>query len=126
MGYGVFKMNWSKPWDYKLPSGLGVTTADYMLAYGIRSDLQNAIDNFLTKGKMGPQYESPAAYMNAKVAEAIGLTQNNYTIKYAPPSWDANTAGVNAAYSCFDMLKKLPSSLIDPSVTTSIWDVWNQ
>ena len=116
---------WSKPWDYKLPSGPNVTMADYMLAYRVRTDLLNAIDNFLTHGKMGPQYTDPMSYIDNTVNYAISLTQNNYATKYAPPSWDAAQTGINSAFSCFDMLKQLPSSQVDPSVTTSIWDAWN-
>lgn len=119
-------MDWKKPWDYKLPTGPNVTMADYMLAYKVRTDLLNAIDNFLTAGKMGAAYTDPMSYIDNMISYAFSLTQNNFATRYAPPSWDSQGSGINAAFSCFDMLKQLPSSLIDPSVTTSVYDVWTK
>lgn len=114
-------MTWKHPWDYPLPD-FATNPAEYMLAYDVRSNLQNASLNFL-RVDPDPQFANPQAYLMNMVREAVGLTQNNFAVKYAPPGWDAVKAGFDAAYSCFDFLKQLPVNAGDEK-TVSIYDAW--
>ena len=114
-------MNWLKPWDYPLPDP-AKNMAEYMLAYAVRADLQNADANFLS-GNMGPQYDNPQAYLENMIAYAFSLTQNNFAVKYAPLNWNAVKAGFAAANSCFDWLKQLPIRQGDEN-SPSVYAAW--
>ena len=117
-------MTWLTTADIPVPQlGAFATMADFMLAYGVHSDLMNADSNFLS-GKVGPQYANPGAYIDAKVAEANGLIAHNFKIPYAPVgAWDPEAAGKGAAMSCFSYLLRLPVSAGDAD-TVSVMEAW--
>ncbi len=112
--------DWKKPWDFPLPDP-AVNMAEYMLAFEVRSNLQNSA-NFLS-GLMGPQFASPQAYLENMITFAVSLTQNNFAVKYAPPGWNAVSAGFRTAYAAFDFLKQLPVNANDPD-SASIFNAW--
>ncbi len=116
--------DWRKPYDYPLPDP-NVNMANYMLAYAVRTDLLNANPNFLPQPgmEMGPQYANPQAYLENMIGYAVSLTQNNFSVKYAPPNWNAVGAGFVAAYSCFDWLKHLPVRQGDDNAP-SVYAAW--
>lgn len=114
--------DWKKASDFPLPN-FGDNPAEYMLAFDVRSNLLNAGLNFL-RVDPDPQFVSPRAYQMSMVRQAVGLTQNNFAVKYAPPTWDAVAAGFAAADSAFDWLKHLPVNLGGLENTASIYDAW--
>lgn len=95
-------------------------TAEFMLAYDVRAFLMNAVYN-LNSGDA--QYASPDAYRKNMIRFAIEMTQNKFAIKYAPPEWDPVEAAFDVVDKCFDFLKQLPMSAVDPA-TVSIYDAW--
>jgi hypothetical protein len=117
-------MTWKTPADFPMPdlTQPGVEYADFMLAWDIRSSLANADLNFLGNPPEG-QFASPQAYLEATITEAVGLTQNNYTKKYASPAWNPVAAGFKAAFGAFDFLRQLPVNAGDPN-TLSVYDAW--
>lgn len=112
---------WAKYYEYPIPDPQA-NMAEFMLAYDIRSILANANLNFLRKDP-DPEFANPSAFLASIVKLAIGLTQNNFAVKYAPPSWDAVEAGIRYAQSCFEWLRKLPVSYADQN-SVSIFDAW--
>ena len=113
-------MTWSKYWEYKPAST--ATRADQMLGAAVLMNLSGANDYFL-KQTMGEGYATPRDYMTLMVNYAYELTQNRYAVPYAPPGWDFVKAGMDAAFSCFEMLKKLPVNAGDEH-TLSMYDAW--
>lgn len=118
---------WKNAGEFPMPdlSQPSVEMADYMIAYDIRNNLYNADLNFLGSGGNPPtgQFADPQAYLEATITEAVGLTQNNYTKKYASSAWNPVKAGFAAAFGAFDFLKQLPVNAGDPA-TLSVYDAW--
>lgn len=98
------------------------TTADFMLAFAVHSDLMNADVNFLS-GNMGPQYANPQAYVIAMMAYAQTLTENTFPEPYAPVGWNPATQGFLAAMACLGYLSELPVNAGDPN-TLSVLAAW--
>jgi hypothetical protein len=72
---------------------------------------------------MGPQFANPQAYLENMITFAVSLTQNNFAVKYAPPGWNAVSAGFQTAFAAFRFLSQLPVNANDPS-TVSVYDAW--
>lgn len=98
------------------------TTADFMLADGIWTSLQNPDQNFLSAAP-DAEYASPEAYKAAVTAYAETLLQNRFPVPYAPVGWDPKAAAQAAIVAGFADLAKIPVSIGDP-FTVSVFVAW--
>lgn len=98
------------------------TQADYMLALGVWTALQNADLNFLAKNP-DAQYVSPGAYLNALIVYAQSLLLNKFPVPYAPSNWDPFGAAVSAGITAINYLMALPVNASDPQ-TVSVYTAW--
>lgn|SRR5690348_6061998 len=114
-------MTWLTASDYKLPDK-DASTADFILAYDVRSDLMNAIENFLKD--QGPQYATPDAYTEAMIVWAQSIV--HFSPYLVQAGWNPTRAAILASFSCFDMLKKMSAHPLDPENTQSIYDAWTK
>lgn len=116
-------MNWLNPTTLARPQRNDFpTTADFMLADGVWTSLQNADLNFLAAAP-DAEYVSPQAYVAAMTAYAQTLLQNRFPVPYAPVGWDPAKAARAACSVCFNSLAQVPVTLGDPE-TVSVFMAW--
>ncbi len=112
-------MAWKTFADIKPPQQADFPTlGDFILAYTVYGDLENAESKFLA-ATPDPQYASPQAYIAALVQNAFDLPK--FSSAFATPNPIAS--GVKAAMNCIAMLAQLPVSAGDPN-SVSILAAW--
>lgn len=114
-------MTWLTASDYKLPDK-NASAADFILAYDVRSDLMNAITNFIDE--ISPQYKNPETYIEAMIVWAQSIA--HYSPRFCPPGWNPTQAAILVSFSCFDMLRNMNAKPLDSTNTQSIYDVWTK